>query len=69
MPEYIDSEELTVTYLNSLMQPYIDKNNVLGWFSDTSWNKAIWKTERLDLPFENHFSDDGGLDAYRFWSI
>ena len=33
MPDYIDSEELTVTYLNSLMQPYIDKNNVLGWFS------------------------------------
>ena len=41
MPDYIDSEELTVTYLNSLMQPYIDKNNVLGWFSKNGSNQAI----------------------------
>ena len=41
MPDYIDSEELTVTYLNSLMQPYIDKNNVLGRFSNANGNQPI----------------------------
>ena len=41
MPDYIDSEELTVTYLNSLMQPYIDKNNVLARFPNRCSNQAI----------------------------